>query len=108
VVVAAAVGAGAATLAEASSPSKQSGSRMKANSSYQPTTFAQIPGWEVDDHAAAFKAFRKSCDRVLVVARDRPAAEKAPAPAPPPPALVAACEAASRQTGAITKAGAKA
>ena len=81
---------------------------MKTNISYQPTTFAQIPGWEEDDHAAAFKTFRKSCDRVLALARDRAAAEKVPPPALPPPALVAACEAASRQTGAVTKAGAKA
>ena len=81
---------------------------MKANISYQPTSFAQIPGWEEDDHAAAFKTFRKSCERVLATARDRTAAEKVPAPAPPPAALVAACEAASRQTGAVTKANAKA
>ena len=45
---------------------------------------------------------------MLAAARDRAAAEKVPPPAPPPPALVAACEAASRQTGAVTKAGAKA
>jgi membrane-bound lytic murein transglycosylase A len=110
VVVAAAVGAGAAMLAEASSPPKQPGPgpRMKTNISYQPVTFAQIPSWEEDDHAAAFKTFRKSCDRVLAAARDRATAEKVPPPAPPPLALVAACEAASRQTGAVTKAGAKA
>ncbi len=81
---------------------------MKTNISYQPVTFAQVPGWEEDDHAAAFKTFRKSCDRVLAAARDRAAAEKVLPPAPPPPALVTACEAASRQTGAVTKAGAKA
>jgi len=110
VVVAAAVGAGAAMLAEASSPPKQPGPgpRMKTNISYQPVTFAQIPSWEDDDHAAAFKTFRKSCDRVLAAARDRATAEKVPPPAPPPLALVTACEAASRQTGAVTKTGAKA
>jgi membrane-bound lytic murein transglycosylase A len=81
---------------------------MKSASSYQPLTFAQLSGWEDDDHAAAFKTFRKSCERVLAAARDRTALEKVPPPAPPPVALVAACEAASREAGAITKAGAKA
>jgi membrane-bound lytic murein transglycosylase A len=81
---------------------------MKTGISYQPLTFAQIPGWDDDDHAAAFTAFRKSCERVLAAARDRTAAEKVPPPAPPPPALVAACDAASRQTGTVTKANAKA
>jgi membrane-bound lytic murein transglycosylase A len=80
---------------------------MKTDISYQPTTFAEIPGWQEDDHAAAFKTFRKSCDRVLAAARDRATVEKVPAPAPPPPALVAACEAAGRQTGPVTKAIAK-
>ena len=81
---------------------------MKTGISYQPLAFAQIPGWEDDDHAAAFTTFRKSCERVLAAARDRTAAEKVPPPAPPSPALVAACEAAGRQTGAVTKVNAKA
>ena len=107
VVVAAALGA--VTLAEASSPPKQSGGRMRKAISYQPLTFAQIPSWEEDDHAAAFKAFRKSCDRVLAAAGERAAAaDKAPAPAPPPPALVAACAAASGLADPVAKAGAKA
>jgi membrane-bound lytic murein transglycosylase A len=106
VVVAFAVGAVA--LAEASSPPKQPGPRMKTGISYQPLAFAQIPGWEDDDHAAAFATFRKSCERVLAAARDRTAAEKVPPPAPPSPALVAACEAAGRQAGAVTKVNAKA
>jgi membrane-bound lytic murein transglycosylase A len=103
-IVAAALGAGAA----ASSPPKQPEPRMKTGITYNALTFAQIPGWEEDDHAAAFKAFAKSCDRVLAAARERPAAEKSPPPAPPPAALVAACTAAGRQAGPVTKAGAKA
>jgi membrane-bound lytic murein transglycosylase A len=75
------------TLAQASPPPKQSGPRMKADISYKPLTFAQIPGWEEDDQAAAFKAFRKSCERVLAASRERPSADKAPQPTPPPPAL---------------------
>ena len=81
---------------------------MKTAISYQPLTFAQMPGWQEDDHAAAFKAFRKSCDRVLASARNRAAAEQVPPPALPPAALVAACEAVSRHTGAVTKGDAKA
>jgi membrane-bound lytic murein transglycosylase A len=81
---------------------------MKTEATYQPLSYAQVPGWAEDDHAAAFKAFRKSCGRVVAAARERPAAEKASQPAPPPPSLVAACEAAARQTGAVTKAAARA
>jgi peptidoglycan lytic transglycosylase A len=107
-VVVVAFAAGVVALAEASPPPKQPGPRMKTGISYQPLTFAQIPGWEEDDHAAAFATFRKSCGRVLAAARDRTVAEKVPPPAPAPPALVAACDAASRQTGTVTKANAKA
>jgi len=79
---------------------------MKAAAvAYKPVPFAQLPGWGEDDHAAAFKAFLKSCDRVLAAARERTAADKAP---PPPRALVNACQAASRHVGPVTKAGAKA
>ena len=70
---------------------------MKAAISYKPLAFAQVPGWDQDDHAAAFKAFLKSCERVIAAARERTAADKAP---PPPAALVAACAAASRLAGA--------
>lgn len=82
---------------------------MKQAASYKPLSFADIPGWGEDDHAAAFKAFRKSCDRVLALGRERPAAaEKAPVPAPPPAALVSACAAAARQSAPVAKADAKA
>ncbi len=30
-----------------------------------PATFADLPGWETDDHLAALKTFVKSCDRVI-------------------------------------------
>ena len=63
---------------------------MKAPSvTYQPLAFTEIPGWEGDDHAAAFKAFLKSCDRVLASARERAAGgDKSPAP---PQGLIDAC-----------------
>jgi membrane-bound lytic murein transglycosylase A len=78
---------------------------MKSSLSYKPITFAELPDWEQDDHAAAFRTFLKSCERVLASARERAAADKAP---PPSAALVAACTAASRRSGPVTKAGAKA
>ena len=30
-----------------------------------PTTFADLPGWQTDDHLAALKTFVKSCDKVI-------------------------------------------
>jgi membrane-bound lytic murein transglycosylase A len=76
---------------------------MKAAISYKPLTFAQVPAWEQDDHAAAFKAFLKSCDRVLAAARDRSAPDRTP----PSAQLVNACTVAARATGSVNKAGAK-
>ena len=79
---------------------------MKAPSlSYQPLAFSQVPGWDQDDHAAAFKAFLKSCDRLLAAARERAASDKAPAP---PAALIEACAAASKLSARISKEQAKA
>ena len=78
---------------------------MKGAIAYKPVEFAQVPGWDQDDHAAAFKAFRKSCERVVASARERTAAEKAPSP---PAALVAACAAASQLAAPVGKADAKA
>jgi membrane-bound lytic murein transglycosylase A len=77
---------------------------MKAAISYKPVTFAQVPAWEEDDHAAAFKAFVKSCDRVLAAARERAAADKA---APPSAQLASVCGVAARATGSVNKAAAK-
>ncbi len=57
--------------------------------SYERMRFAEVPGWNEDDHLAAFKAFLKSCERVLVQAHERAGTDKAP-----PAALVAACMAA--------------
>jgi membrane-bound lytic murein transglycosylase A len=54
---------------------------------YEPVAFADLPGWAQDDHLAAFKAFLRSCDRVVANARDKPADKVAP----PSAALAAAC-----------------
>jgi membrane-bound lytic murein transglycosylase A len=64
---------------------------------YRPVTFADLPGWEQDDHLAGFKAFLKSCERLLANARERPADKAVSSP----PVLLAACEAASRRAGEI-------
>ena len=70
---------GVSAPAEARSQPRQPGPRMKTRISYKPVTFAEVPSWEQDDHAAAFKAFRKSCERVVAAARERAAADKAAA-----------------------------
>ena len=70
-------------------------------------TFADLPGWEHDDHLAAFKTFLKSCDAVGKAA-DKPATNKA-APQCKVPAgnLAAVCSAAQAVTSP-SKASAKA
>ena len=103
-IIAVCLGGGVVSLVQASSPAKQLGPRMKSSVSYKALTFAHVAGWEEDDHAAAFKAFRKSCERVLMSARERTPADKLP---PPPAALVAACTAAGQLPGSPTKAAAK-
>ena len=47
-------------------PAAASHSRRKPT--LQPATFADLPGWESDDHLAAFKTFLKSCDAVIKAA----------------------------------------
>jgi membrane-bound lytic murein transglycosylase A len=101
--------------AEANSPAKtlEGGwkarifkSKAKSNAIYRPVTFADLPGWEQDDHLAAFKTFLKSCGRIVATARDRTGSEKA---LPPPLALVAACDEAGRsQKDVRSKVGARA
>jgi membrane-bound lytic murein transglycosylase A len=68
--------------------------------SYQPVTFADLPGWAQDDHLAAFTTFLKSCERVVANAREKAAADKGPTQ---PTALVAACSEARRLAGEINK-----
>jgi membrane-bound lytic murein transglycosylase A len=73
--------------------------------SYQLLAYGEVPGWDQDDHAAAFKAFRNSCERVLAASRARAATDK---PSAPSAAVVAACTAALQHSGPVTKAGARA
>src|SRR5262245_16533363 len=87
-------------------PEQSMKARSKANAaSYQPVTFAELPGWAKDDHLAAFKAFLMSCERVVASARERAGTDKTP----PPAALVAACSEAQRVGSEIkSKDGARA
>jgi membrane-bound lytic murein transglycosylase A len=85
---AAEVQAGEASKSAPNSTSKSA--PMKSAIAYIPTSFADIPGWQQDDHLAAYTAFLTSCERVLTTARERAGSDKAP-----PPALVSACLAAS-------------
>lgn len=67
-------------------------------------TFADLPGWEKDDHLAALKAFLKSCPRL---AQALAAGNKA-GRMPTPPELMHACAAARALPAKITRAAAKA
>ena len=78
---------------------------MKQAVTYKPVTFAEVPDWGSDDHAAAFKAFQRSCERIIAAARERQAADKAPSVAA---GLVAACVAASQMPGPVGRAAARA
>ena len=71
----------------------------------QPATFADLPGWQSDDHLTAFKTFLKSCDCVIKAA-DKPGATAVPGKAAAAE-LAAACQAA-QALKAPTKASARA
>lgn len=72
----------------------------------QPATFAELPGWQKDDHLAAFKTFLKSCDCVIRAA-DKPVTKAVSASKVPAPDLAAVCRAA-QSVKSPTKASAKA
>src|SRR5262249_47188251 len=103
-VVAAAAFLLASPAIHASSPGK-AGGKMKPAVTYTPLAFRELPGWEEDDQAAAFKAFLTSCARVGASARERAANDKLP---PPPAALVAACAAATELASPVGRTAAKA
>ncbi len=76
---------------------------------YRPVRFRELPGWERDDHLAAFQTFLKSCGRVIARARDGTAESDSKRPQVPPAALAAACARATAQAGEIaTKEAARA
>ena len=76
---------------------------------YRPVRFADLPGWEKDDHLVAFQTFLKSCGRVIARSRDSAAEVDSRRPQVPPAALAAVCTRATAQAGEIaTKEAARA
>ena len=71
---------------------KPSSAVSQQQPTFSPIAFTDLPGWAQDDHAAAFKAFLRSCP-ILIAASA--AGNKASA-VPTPPALLAACDEAIR------------
>ena len=74
---------------------------------FAPVAFADLPGWEADDHLAAWKAFLASCKPVLdaVKSGDKTGETRTP------PGLIDVCELAlaeARTKGSFTRAAAKA
>ena len=76
---------------------------MRGTIIYTPIPFDEVPGWAQDDHLASFKTFLLSCERLLVLARERTKGKMIP-----PADLVRACEAAGRLPVNVSRAGAKA
>ena len=62
-----------------------------------PLSFADLEGWAADDHAAAMKAFRRSCRAALERGRLR----GGPSREALQPALLAACRAAADLPGPV-------
>lgn len=52
--------------------------QTEIKSRYVPADFAELAGWEDDDHLAAFEAFRRSCPAVLARARRTTASVRGP------------------------------
>ena len=64
--------------------------RRVGDARLEPVAFAELSGWPEDDHAAAFAAFRRTCE---ALASGRPSLRPAAAPAPD---LAAICREASQ------------
>ena len=75
-----------------------------ATATFEAVGFKDLPGWDKDDHLAAFKAFLVSCPRIKAAGR---AGNKAGAVAIPPE-LLAACDAAAKVPAPVTRATARA
>ena len=75
-----------------------------STAAFEAVGFKDLPGWDKDDHLAAFKAFLVSCPRIKAAGR---AGNKAGAIAIPP-ALLATCDAAAKVATPVTRAAARA
>jgi membrane-bound lytic murein transglycosylase A len=92
------LGAKVSSAAGSSSPSAGS-----PGATFKPVAFSALPGWEADDHAAAFGAFRKSCARIIAAARAGNKAGKIAIPSE----LLAVCADAARLPDTVDRAAAK-
>jgi membrane-bound lytic murein transglycosylase A len=79
----------------------------KSDAKLEPVTFAHLPGWNGDDHLAAFKTFLKSCDAVSKSAA-KPATGKPLSQCRVPVGELAAACRAAQDLKSPTKATAKA
>lgn len=70
-------------------------------------SFAELPGWEDDDHLAAFKTFLKSCDAVMKASAKADGSKPAAQCKVPVGELASGCQAA-QEVKSPTKAAAKA
>lgn len=78
--------------------------KASSPATYEAATFKDLPGWDKDDHLAAFKAFLQSCPRIKAAAR---AGNKAGAVAIPA-SLLATCDTATALPAPMTRAAARA
>ncbi len=69
----------APVVAETPQPRRATAPMTNTDFRYQPINFADVPGWPVDDHAAAFSAFLNSCRRLVSSAARQPAKTDTPA-----------------------------
>lgn len=88
----------------AADPKKAAPAATGGPVSFKPLAFSELPGWEEDDHAAAFEAFLKSCTRIAAAAKAGNKAGKIAIP----PELLAACAEAARLPASQPKKKAKA
>ena len=70
--------------------------------SYEPVTFADLPGWDTDDHAAALAAFQCSAKRLLEKTAAQPGST--PGSASASPAFLATASAAAATDSATARA----
>lgn len=102
----------AASSKSASTPAAKTSGKRKArrtsvaDARLEPATFADLAGWETDDHLKAFKTFLKSCDDTIRMA-ERPTTRAIAQCRVPGSVLAAACRQAQSASVSI-KAAAKA
>lgn len=82
----------AVAAATADEPRRPEAKAVTSAITYTPVPFADVPGWDDDDHFAALRAFLKSCGRLQAAARERGGSDNRA----PPAALSTACLAAGK------------